>query len=90
MMNLNEIQNEVANLDNWSIETDSISKVFVLENFRGALQFVNKVGEIAEKHNHHPDIVINYNNVKLTLTTHYEKGLSRKDFEVAKEIDKIV
>ena len=89
MMNLKEIQDEMTFLDNWSIETDSISKVFTLESFRGALAFVNKVGEIAEKYNHHPDIVINYNNVKLTLTTHYEKGLSKKDFEVASEIDKI-
>ena len=76
-------------LSGWSLESNSISKDFSFDNFKDALHFVNNVGEIAEKHNHHPDIMINYNLVKLNLTTHSSHGLTSKDFEVALEIDKL-
>ncbi len=88
-MNLNEINSEMSKLKDWSLDTDSITKIFSFGNFREALAFVNKVGEIAEKHNHHPDVMISYSQVRLSLTTHYERALTKKDFEVAAEIDSI-
>lgn len=88
-MNLNEINAEMSKLKDWSLDTDSISKIFSFGNFREALAFVNKVGEIAEKNNHHPDIMMSYNQVRLSLTTHYEKTLTKKDFEAAAEIDSL-
>ncbi|MBI5804018.1 4a-hydroxytetrahydrobiopterin dehydratase [Candidatus Pacearchaeota archaeon] len=89
MLNLKKIQDAMSELDNWSLEPDSISKNFQFNNFKESLEFLNKVGEIAEKLNHHPDVIINYNVVKLSLSTHSEKGLTEKDFETAKEIDKL-
>ncbi len=89
MLSLNEINESMKGLETWSLELDKISKIFTLSTFRDAISFVNKISEISEKLNHHPEIIINYNVVKITLTTHYEKGLSNKDFETAKEIDKI-
>lgn len=88
-MNLNEINSAMDSLKGWSIQTDSITKDFTLPNFKGAMEFVNKVAEIADKLNHHPTIRINYNIVKITSTTHSEKGLTNKDFELAQEIDKL-
>ena len=90
MMSLKEISDEMSTINNWALEESSISKVFSFNNFKESLDFVNKAGEIAEKHNHHPDIMISYNQVRLSLTTHYEKGLTKKDFEVAKEIDDLL
>ncbi|MEK6854659.1 MAG: 4a-hydroxytetrahydrobiopterin dehydratase [Nanoarchaeota archaeon] len=89
MMSLKEIGEKMQNLDNWSLEIDSIVKNFSFNNFKESLEFINKVGEIAEKNQHHPDILILYNQVRLTLTTHSVKGLSEKDFVVAGEIDKL-
>ena len=89
MLSLKEIQDEMQELRDWFIESSSITKDFSFKDFKESLNFVNKVGEIAEKHDHHPDIMINYNLVRLSLTTHSEKGLTKKDFDVAKEVDKI-
>ena len=88
-MNLAEIAEVMKDLDNWSLNSNSIIKEFTFSNFKEALDFVNKIGEIAEKHNHHPDIIINYNRVRLSLTSHSVGSLTEKDFEVAKEIDKL-
>ncbi len=88
-MNLGEITKSMQELNNWALESSTIVKEYELENFSQAIDFVNKIKEIAEKHNHHPDITIQYNVVFLVLTTHSAGGLTEKDFEVAKEIDKI-
>ncbi|MCH7568818.1 MAG: 4a-hydroxytetrahydrobiopterin dehydratase [Nanoarchaeota archaeon] len=88
-MNLSEITKTMKELENWSLEDNTIVKISEFKDFKEALDFVNKVGEIAEKHGHHPDIIINYNKVRLILTTHSSGGLTEKDFEVAKEIDSL-
>jgi 4a-hydroxytetrahydrobiopterin dehydratase len=88
-MNLAEITEKMSELKAWSLEGNVITKDFEFKDFKEALDFVNKIGEIAEKHEHHPDIVILYNKVRLSLTTHSAKELTEKDFEVAKEIDGI-
>ncbi len=89
MLNLKEIQDNMEELKDWSLESDSITKEFSFQNFKESLNFVNHVGELTEKHNHHPDIMITYNRVRLSLTTHSEHGLTKKDFDLAKEIDQI-
>lgn len=89
MLTLGEISSAMSDLNDWSLEADAIVKTFSFGNFKEALEFVNKIGEKAEALEHHPDIMLNYNQVKLSLTTHLEHGLTRKDFELAKEIDKL-
>ena len=89
MITLQEIQAEMMTLKDWSLETSSITKTFSFPSFKEALEFVNKVGEIAEKHSHHPDIMLMQINVMLSLTTHSEKSVTKKDFDVARDIDQI-
>ena len=89
MLNLSEINKYMRETKDWSLEGNSIVKDYTFENFSEALNFVNKIAEIAEKHNHHPDILISYNLVRLVLTTHSAGGLTKLDFDVAKEIDKL-
>lgn len=88
-MPLGLITENLKKLDNWSLEMNSIAKEFNFPGFKEALEFVNKIGEIAERREHHPDILISYNKVRLSLTTHSEGGLTSKDFELAQEIDKL-
>ena len=89
-LTLTQIQNNLKNLDNWaSVDDFAITKEFTLENFVEALSFVNKIGELAESQNHHPDISISYNVVSLILSTHSDDGVSEKDFTLAQEIDRI-
>jgi 4a-hydroxytetrahydrobiopterin dehydratase len=75
----------------WEIAEDAkqISKKFVFKNFKEALEFVNKVGAIAESEGHHPDIELGWGKVAITLTTHAIGGLSQNDFIVAAKINVI-
>ncbi len=73
----------------WDLSEDgkNITKQFKFKDFIGAINFVNQVAEIAEGEGHHPDIHINYNKVKLILSTHAIGGLSENDFILAAKID---
>ncbi len=83
-----EIQKKLTEIKGWERQGNEIKKKFKLEDFVSALIFVNKVGELAESMNHHPDIFIHgYKFVTLTLTTHSTGGLTRMDFDLAKKID---
>ncbi len=65
-----------------------IEKEFTFKNFKEAMQFVNRVADIAEEEGHHPDINLhNWNRVTLTLSTHAIGGLSENDFILAVKID---
>ena len=73
--------------DGWRREGDEIERVFELDSFPAALEFVERVGELAETANHHPDIDIRYRNVRIALTTHDAGGLTEKDFALAAQVD---
>lgn len=78
-------------LSDWEdLENTKIQKTYKFSNFKEALTFVNKVGEIAEEEQHHPNIYLfGWNKVRITLTTHAIKGLSENDFIMASKIDEL-
>ena len=80
----------VSALAAWKIESGELTRTFKFDDFSGSLRFVNRVGELAEKVSHHPDIDIRYNKVRLGLVTHDAGGLTAKDFDLAVEVDKLV
>ena len=91
-MNLEEAEKYLEKVDGWKIIEDGkmISKEFEFKDFKDALGFVNKVGELAEKEEHHPDINLHsYKKVEINLTTHAIKGLSENDFIEAAKIDEL-
>jgi len=80
-----QIELELKNLPDWRLNPNGeIEKIFVFSGFPQSLMFVTSVGYLAESKNHHPDMVIQWNKVKLALTTHDSGGLTQKDFELAK------
>ncbi|MFW5832089.1 MAG: 4a-hydroxytetrahydrobiopterin dehydratase [Prolixibacteraceae bacterium] len=75
---------------NWEKKDNYLVKEFGFEDFTEAVNFVNKIVPLANKANHHPDILIHsYKKVKVTLTTHDEGKVTEKDYDLAKEVDKI-
>lgn len=84
-----EIEQQLTALDGWKWEGDEISKSYQFGDFKESMAFVNKVADEAEAMDHHPDILINYNRVNLTLSTHSAGGLTEKDFRLAKKIDQL-
>lgn len=82
-----EIQKELAAIQGWKLEGKEIVKEYELKDFVHAMGFVNSVALLAEKANHHPDIDIRWNRVRLALSTHSAGGLTEKDFMLARQID---
>ena len=85
-----EIEQRLDELGDWGREGDEIAKVFEFDDFPAAMQFVNAVANLAERYDHHLDIDIRYNKVKLSLSTHSEGGLTPRDFDVAGEIEQSI
>ena len=77
-------------VENWNVvEEHHLSKTFKFPDFRKALDFVNKVGEIAEQEGHHPVITFTWGRVEITIYTHKINGLTESDFVLAAKIDTI-
>ena len=77
-------------VDTWSIiEEHHLTKTFKFPDFRGALKFVNRVGELAEEQGHHPDISLAWGKVDITTWTHKINGLTESDFILAAKIDQL-
>lgn len=74
----------------WALKDKTIEREFQFKDFRQAMEFVNRVADIAEQQDHHPDILITYNKVTLTFSTHKVGGLSPKDFILAAKIDLVI
>ncbi len=83
-----EIEQELAALAGWTQAGSAISRTFTLASFPAALAFASAVGHLAER-DHHPDILIQYRKVTLTLSTHSAGGLTEKDFDLATDINAI-
>lgn len=87
-----ESNNFLKQLENkWELIDDKkISYSFRFRTFKDAISFVNKIADLAEKENHHPSIFINYNKVKINLSTHSVGGLSENDFILAAKIETLI
>ena len=90
----NEIHKYLKKVDGWNVKEDKLDgfhiiKDFKFENFLESQSFVNKVGEIAEKEGHHPDIWFGWGYAKIKIQTHAINGLHESDFVLAAKIDKI-
>ena len=83
------ISKNLALVPTWSLKDGKVFKKFKFADFKEAMVFVNAVAAIAEGEGHHPDIIISYNKVEITLFTHAIQGLSINDFIVASKIDLI-
>jgi 4a-hydroxytetrahydrobiopterin dehydratase len=90
VLNETDRNEKLDKLNGWQFENDQIEKEYSLKDFKSALNFVNRLGEEAEKMDHHPDINIHsYNKVKITLSTHSEGGVTNKDFNLAEKIENL-
>ena len=85
-----QVKQRMAALDGWSLDGSEIRKSYSFADFRAAIHFVQQVADLAEEADHHPDILINYDRVTLSLSTHSEGGLTDKDMDLARRIDRLL
>jgi 4a-hydroxytetrahydrobiopterin dehydratase len=82
-----EIASGLAELPGWAGDAHEIAKEYKLGNFRDAVAFVVRLSYEAEARNHHPDLEVHYNRVKVSLSTHSEGGVTGKDLDLAGAIE---
>jgi 4a-hydroxytetrahydrobiopterin dehydratase len=83
-----KIAQGLAKLNGWKRDRNTLTKVFTLGSFTGAVRFVAKIAPIANRMDHHPDLQLyRYKRVKIMLTTHDAGGITQKDFDLAAKID---
>ena len=93
-LDLSEIHKYQKKIDGWDVKKNEkkiyfIEKNFKFKNFINSQKFINKIAEISEKENHHPDITFGWGYAKIVITTHAIEGLSENDFILAAKIDQI-
>jgi 4a-hydroxytetrahydrobiopterin dehydratase len=84
-----EVKDALADIPGWELAGSEIVKEYKFADFAAAMAFVNQVAEAAEAANHHPDIDIRWNKVRLALATHSEGGLTQNDFTLAAQIESL-
>ena len=82
-----EIQRELGARSGWTRRTNAITRTFEFTTFKDAIGFVNRIADVAERMDHHPDIDIRYTKVTCSLSTHSAGGITAKDFKLAEAID---
>jgi 4a-hydroxytetrahydrobiopterin dehydratase len=83
-----DVQAALLALPHWLLEDGSITRTLVFPTFPEAIDFVNQVAFLAEEANHHPDIDIRYNKLRIVLSTHDAGGLTSKDFALAAALNR--
>ena len=81
------IDEKLQEFPEWSQSGETLQRTFRFDDFLGAMAFVSRIADLAEEHQHHPDILIRYNKVTLTLSTHDAGGITEKDFNYARDTD---
>lgn len=84
-----EVESALKTLPEWGHSGESIQRTYKFADFQGSMRFVAKVADAAEAAQHHPDILIRWNLVTLTLTTHDSGGITALDFAMAKKCDEM-
>jgi 4a-hydroxytetrahydrobiopterin dehydratase len=87
LLDADEIKNALKKIPEWENDKKRIERTFEFDDFTEAMDFVNNVAEIAEEQEHHPDIDIRYNKVRVSVYTQSKNGLTSMDFELAERID---
>lgn len=85
-----ELRELYGQLEGWNLVNEHhLEKEYNFKDFRQALDFVNRLGEVAEQEGHHPDVFLTWGKVKVTLWTHSVGGLSENDFILAAKADAV-
>lgn len=82
-----EIEKELSDLPDWQVSDTKLHRKYKFANFAESLDFVNKIGVVAEKLDHHPDILFGWGYAEVFITTHDAGGITHKDFELARSVE---
>ena len=93
LLTISQINENLEKIPDWNLEDNgkSLIKVFEFKNFKQAVSFINRISEIAEREQHHPNLrLYDYNKLEVNLSTHSLNGLTEKDFALAMKIEELI
>lgn len=90
IINKVQAQSYLMLLTNWSLKNGKLERKLNTKNFDQALGLANKIGQIANQQNHHPDLYISWGKLLITIYTHAINGLSENDFILAAKLDHLI
>ena len=85
-----QIMSALADLDGWRLDGDRIRRELSFDAFRDAIAFINRVADLADEANHHPELRNSYTSVEVVLTTHSDGGVTEKDLDLARKVNAVV
>ena len=83
-----QITEKLKSLPAWERRGEAIAKQFTFKEFMDGIRFINRIAEIAEQMDHHPDMTVNYRRITFTLSTHDQGGITEKDIKLADAIER--
>ena len=83
-----QITEKLKTLPGWERKGEAIAKQYTFKEFMDGIRFLNRIAEIAEQMDHHPDVTINYRRVTFALSTHDQGGITAKDFKLGEAIER--
>ncbi len=83
-----QITAQLKTLPGWERKGETIAKQYTFKGFMDGIWFLNRIAEIAEQMDHHPDVTINYRRITFTLSTHDQGGITEKDFKLGDAIER--
>lgn len=85
-----QIEDELKNLTGWNLTENSIRKTFTTKGFPQTMGLMTAIGALSQQHDHHPDyLTMKYSSVEVSFSTHTIKGITIKDINIAKDINKL-
>jgi len=85
-----DIQYAISDLNGWEFKNNAIHKIFIFESYLNSIAFVNRLAEIAEENNHHPDMVVGWCKIDVAFTSHDQGGVSTACIDMAKKAESVL
>jgi 4a-hydroxytetrahydrobiopterin dehydratase len=89
-LSISDIQYAISDLNGWEFKNNAIHKIFTFESYLNSIAFINRLAEIAEENNHHPDMVVGWCKIDVAFTSHDQDGVTTACIDMAKKAESVL
>lgn len=89
-LSISDIQYAISDLNGWEFKNNAIHKIFIFESYLNSIAFINRLAEIAEENNHHPDMVVGWCKIDVAFTSHDQGGVTTACIDMAKKAESVL
>ena len=89
-LSISDIQYAISDLNGWEFKNNAIHKIFTFESYLNSIAFINRLAEIAEENNHHPDMVVGWCKIDVVFTSHDQGGVTTACIDMAKKAESVL